>query len=146
MSQAPTPPVSQGGGGWLVACEKPRQFQHRWWDVLVALPTQVKRPLRDALNGRLSNARRRAGIHHASRALGEYRRNAATYSESVAEMLGRRGIDNVDVADPEQSAAFVARIMASGLNALGKCKRAEAAIAYADMAIAWAELELGRGN
>lgn len=139
-------PPSGSGGGRPVACEKPRQFQPYWWDFLAALPTQVRRPIRDALNAKISTARRRAALHHASVALEEHRPRAATYSDSVDAMLERRGMEYVDPADPAQAADFVERITESGTNALSKRKRAEAAIAYADMTIAWLDWELGRGD
>lgn len=146
MSQAPMPPGSGGDGERPGGCEKPRQFQPYWWDFLAALPTQVRHPLRDALNTKLSLQRRRAGLHHASCALDQHRKNAATYSDSVDAMMDRRGMEYVDPADPAQATAYVERLTTSGLRALSKRKRTEAAIAYADMAIEWVEWGLAHGD
>lgn len=146
MSEAPMGPVPCEKCGRPAPCEKPRQFQDHWWGFLDNLPSQVRHPLRDALNPKLSAGRRRAGLHHANCALQEYRVNAATYSDSVSEMLIARGMENVDPVDAKKAAAFLDRITDSGLKAIEKRKRAEAAIAFADMTIAWLNWQLGHGN
>jgi hypothetical protein len=56
--------------------------------------------------------------------------------------MDRRGMECVDPADPTQAADFVERLTPAGINALSKRKRAEAAIAYADMTLEWLDWEL----
>lgn len=147
MSQAPPDRGSGGADGRLPVYENQRQkFQSYWWDFMQGLPTQVRRPLRDALKPNLSLARRRAARHHARRELAAFVASARAYADSVDDMLNRRGIEYVDPTDPVQAAAFVNAITPAGIKALDKRHRVAAAIAYARMTLEWLDRELGHGD
>jgi hypothetical protein len=146
MSQAPQAPASASAYGRVAACEKPRQFQPYWREFLTRLPTQVRKPLNDALNARLSLPRRRAALYHARRHFQPYKSGMATYAQSVEAMMEQRGMEYVDPSDPMQADAFLKRLTPSGLRALGKRQRAGVAIAFAEMTIEWLDMELAHGD
>ena len=145
MTEAPPPPVSGRGGGGSPVYEKPRQFQERWFEAMDSLPSQVLRPLREALKIHRSRERRLQFLDAARYILGIRKSNFRITSESVDERLDALGVEQVDPSNPLQAAAFVERLGDSSLKALDKRQRVRAAIAYAEMTIEWLEWELSHG-
>jgi hypothetical protein len=146
MIEAPMPPVLCSKGGRPALCEKPRQFQPHWLEMMRPLYSQVRRPLRDALNHRLPLHRRKIRLNHARQELRIYAGNMQPWMNDVYAMMDRRGRAFVDQDNPLQAEAFLARLSKSGRDALAKCQRVRAAIAYAEMTIEWLEWELAHGN
>lgn len=146
MTEAPMPPVLCPKCGRPVPCEKPRQVQPHWWEMMGALPSQVLSPLHDALDGRLTLAHRRCRRNHARDHLDRYIRDLQAWMKSVDDMMQRHGEPFVDKLDAAQAEAFHASLTDSERKALAKCQRVRAAIAYAEMTIQWLEWELAHGN
>lgn len=139
------PPGSGDGDGRLGVFEKARQFQPHWWGMMVALPSQVLRPLRDAMDRRRTRAARRALRDEAAANLRAYARDLTEWMESVDAMMQRHGEPFVDKLDPAQADAFHASLTDSEKRALAKCQRVRAAIAYAGMTLEWLDAELSDG-
>lgn len=111
-----------------------------------SLPSQVLRPLREALKIHRSDEHRLRHLDAARYELGVLKSNAGIYSDSVDAKLQELSVEQVDPSNPLQAAAFVARMGDSGRNALSKRQRKESAIAYAEMTVEWLQWELARGN
>lgn len=146
MTEAPSCPVLNSVDERLGACEKPRQYQPHWAEMMQPLPSQVLRPLRDARDARLAIHRRRTHLDTARQELRIYAENMKPWMDDVYAMMDRRGRAFVDPNNPLQAAAFLARLSKSGRDALDKCQRVRAAIAYGEMTIEWLEWELTHGD
>jgi hypothetical protein len=144
--EAPSPPVAEHDDERLGVCKKPRQFQPYWLEFMEPLPSQIRRPLRDALNPKLSAKRRAARLVQARRTLHIYAGDLGEWFESVDQMMDKRGVEYVDPSNAAQADAFVARLGDSGRRALDKRQRIRTAIAYARMTIDWVEWELTHGD
>ncbi|MCJ0825955.1 hypothetical protein MQC88_08300 [Luteimonas sp. 50] len=139
-------PVLCSKGGRPVLSQKPRQPQAHWAEMMQPLPGQVLRPLRDARDTRRSVPGRRTRLNHARQELRIFAANMQPWMADVYAMMDRRGRASVDQDNPLQAEAFLARLSKSGRDALAKCQRVRAAIAYAEMTIEWLEWELAHGN
>lgn len=139
-------PGAGDGDGGSGSSKIPRQIQPHWWDMMDALPSQVLRPLRDALDGRLSLAHRRCRRNHARDRLQDYVRDLSEWMDSVDAMMQRHGEPFVDKLDAAQAEAFHASLTDSERKALAKCQRVRAAIAYAEMALERLDWELSNGS
>ena len=146
MTEAPTPPVPGRGIGGPPACEKPRRFQERWFEAMDSLPSQVLRPLREALKIHRRRERRLQFLDSVRNELGILKSNARIYSDSVDAKLDALGVEQVDPTNPAKAAGFVERLGDSSLKALDKRQRISAAIAYGEMTIEWLEWELSNGR
>lgn len=140
------PPCSGSGPGGAGGCEKPpRKIELHWWGMMDALPSQVLRPLRDALKRRFTLAHRRCHRNHARDHLDHYAAGLGEWMESVDAMMRRHGAERVDIRDQEKADAFHSGLTDSERKALAKCQRVRAAIAYARMALEWLDWELSHG-
>lgn len=132
-----------GGQG---ASENPRKFQAHWREFLAPLPSQVLRPLREALSIHRRRPARLRALDSARHALRDYKADANVTADSVEAMMHNRGVEQVDPSDPDEAAAFLDRMGQSGRKALAKSDCVAAAIAYAEMTLDWLEWELNRGE
>ena len=146
MTEAPMTPVLSSVDGRPGACEKPRQYHPRWGEMMQPLPSQVLRPLRDARDARLSIHRRIVRLDHARHELRIYAGNMQPWMDEVYAMMDRRGRASVDPTNPLQAEAFLARLSKSGRDALDKCQRVRAAIAYGEMTVEWLHWKLTHGD
>ena len=146
MTEGGTTPVLRSTGGRPGLYEKPRQFQPHWAEMMQPLPSQVLRPLRDARDTRRSTSYRRLRLIHARQELRAYVASMQPWMADVYAMMDRRGRPFVDQENPLQAEAFLARLSKSGRDALAKCQRVRAAIAYAEMTIEWLDWELAHGD
>lgn len=146
MTEAPMTPGLSSNGGRQVLCEKPRQFQERWLEAMEALPSQVLRPLREALKIHRSREYRLRSLDAARCELGIIKPNSRIYSDSVDAKIQELNVENVDPSSHLQADAFLARLGNSGRKALEKRQRVASAIAYAEMTIEWLEWELSHGD
>ena len=142
MAQGGTPPAGGGGGERPVAFEKPQQFQPYWWDFMAPLPSQVLRPLRDALSLHRRRTARLRSIDAAREALRSFKEDAAVTADSVDARMQAIGVEHADPSDLAEAAQFLDRLGQSGRKALAKRDRVAAAIFYAESTIAWLEWEL----
>ena len=142
MAEGGTPPAGGGGGGRPVVCKKPRQFQPHWWDFMAPLPSQVRRPLRDALSLHRRRTARLRSIDAAREALRSFKADATVTGDSVDARMQAIGMEYADPSDRAEAAAFLDRLGQSGRKALAKRDRVAAAIFYAESTIAWLEWEL----
>ena len=145
IAEAPSPPVTEGDGEGPPVCEKPRQVQPHWWEMMDALPSQVLRPLRDAVDGKFSFPHRRRCTNQARNQLDHYSRDLQEWMQSVEAMMQRHGEPHVDKLDAEQAENFHASLTESERKALTKCQRVRAAIAYGHLTLEWLDSELSRG-
>ena len=111
-----------------------------------ALPSQVLRPLHDALSIHRTHEFRLRALGQARDELGMLKSKAGVYSESVDARFQALGMEQVDSTCPEQADAFLERIGASGLKALNKRQRVAAAIAVGEMTLEWLDWELSNGR
>lgn len=140
-----TPVVGSPAGG-PGASKNPRQFQAYWWDFMTPLPSQILRPLREALSLHRRRPARLRSIDAARCALHDFKADAKVTGESVDARMQAVGMEYADPGDPADAAAFLDRLGESGRKALAKRDRVAAAIAYAELTIAWLEWELTRGQ
>lgn len=94
----------------------------------------------------MSLAHRRCRRNHARERLVTYRRDMREWMQSVDAMLVRHGAQSVDVLDYEEADKFAARLTGSERRALEKCQLVRTAIAYAEMALEWLDVELSHGD
>lgn len=145
IAEGVRPPGAEGAGGGLGVQKIPRQFQPHWWEMMDALPSQVLRPLRDAVNGKFSVPHRRRCTNQARNQLDHYSRDLHEWMQSVEAMMQRHGEPHVDKLDAAQAEAFHSSLTESEHKALTKCQRVRAAIAYGHMTFEWLDSELSRG-
>lgn len=146
MSEAPMTPGSTASGEGSGACKKPRQFQAYWWEFMAPLPSQILRPVREALSIHRKRPARLRSIDAARYALRDYKASAEVTADSVEAMMRARGMEHADPNDPDEAAAFLDRIGDSGRKALAKTDRVGIAIFYAELTLDWLDSELSRGQ
>lgn len=146
MTEAPSPPGLSSKGGRQVLREKPPQFRSHWLEMMEPLPGQVLSPLRAARDSRRSVFSRRTRLNHARQELHIYIGNMQPWMDDVYAMMERRGVSFVDANNPLEAEAFLARLSKSGRDALAKCQRVRAAIAYAQMTVEWLGWELAHDD
>ncbi|MBJ6978057.1 hypothetical protein [Luteimonas sp. MC1895] len=111
---------------------------------MAPLPSQVLRPLRDALSLHRRRTARLRSIDAAREALRSFKADAEVTGDSVDARMQAIGMEYADPSDRAEAAAFLDRLGESGRKALAKRGRVAAAIFYAESTIAWLEWELTR--
>lgn len=138
-------PVTQGGDGGLVACEKPLEIPMRWAEAMRPLPSQVLRPFRKARNRNLTKRTRRHAFSQATYQLKLFADGRKITDESVDDRMESHGIENVDVSNTLQADEF-AKGLGTTRDALEKRQLFAAAIGAARLELARLEAELADGD